>query len=252
MKSILKVLLLSCVTSLAHAAGGGDVHLDHVDVDIRDKPSLQRGAAMFTNYCMGCHSLKYSRYERVADDIGIPHNLYEENLIFGDAKIGQLMDIAMAPSMAQSWFGAAPPDLTLVSRLRGPDWLYSYLRGFYKDESRPWGVNNVVFKDVGMPHVLVDLQGLCAEKPELGSKAGIDPLSGVEVGAPGCKSFATTGSMEPQEYDAAIRDMVNFLAYVGEPSRLESEEIAPFVLLFLVVLFVPAYLLNREYWKDVH
>ena len=251
MKKIIFTLFLFLVASPGFASGDS-VHLDHVDVDIYDKPALQSGVALFTNYCMGCHALKYARYERIADDIGIPHELYVENLIFSDAKIGELMDISMQPKMAAGWFGAPPPDLSLVARLRGADWLYTYLRTFYKDESRPWGVNNAVFKDVGMPHVLIGLQGLCAEKPETGGMAGIDPMSGQEVGKPGCESYATKGSMSPAEYDKAVHDLVNFLVYVGEPSKLEANTIAPFVLMFIVVLFVFTYLLNREYWKDVH
>lgn len=251
MRNIIIALLLSFSASIIHAAGA-KVPLDHVDVDIYDQPSLQRGVSLFTNYCMGCHSLKYSRYERVADDIGIPHELYLENLVFDNSKIGQLMEISMQPKMAAAWFGAAPPDLTLVARLRGGDWLYSYLRAFYKDETRPWGVNNSVFKDVGMPHVMVELQGLCAHKPEFGSVTGIDPLTGKEVGGSGCKSYVSKGTMTPAEFDTAMRDLVNFLVYVGEPSKLEANAIAPFVLVFLVILMVPAYLLNREYWKDVH
>ncbi len=252
MKKIIFTLFLFLVASPGFASGGGGVHLDHVDVDIYDKPSLQAGAALFTNYCMGCHSLKYSRYERIADDIGIPHDLYMENLVFGNAKIGELMEISMQPKMAAGWFGAPPPDLSLVARLRGADWLYTYLRTFYKDESRPWRVNNVVFKDVGMPHVLMELQGLCAEMPETGGTVGIDPMSGQEVGRSGCQSYAVKGSMSPEEYDVAMRDLVNFLVYVGEPSKLEANTIAPYVLMFIVVLFVFTYLLNREYWKDVH
>ncbi len=252
MKKLIVALLASLSFSSLVYGAGAKVPLDEVDVDIYDQPSLQNGAALFTNYCMGCHSLKYSRYERVADDIGIPHELYLEHLIFDDAKIGQLMEISMQPKMAAAWFGAPPPDLTLVARLRGADWLYSFLRAFYKDDSRPWGVNNAVFKDVGMPHVLLDLQGLCAHKPSIGGTPGIDPFSGQEVGASGCQSFATQGSMTPAEYDTAMRDLTNFLVYVGEPSKLEANAIAPFVLTFLVILFVPAYLLNREYWKDVH
>lgn len=250
MRMLIAGLLL--FASFGVFAAGAKVALDDADVDIYDKPSLQRGAALFTNYCMGCHSMKYSRYERVADDIGIPHELYLENLIFDDAKIGQLMEIAMEPGMAASWFGAPPPDLTLIARLRGADWLYTYLRAFYKDESRPWGVNNSVFKDVGMPHVMLGLQGLCAHEPHFGGDAEIDPMSGQEVGMPGCQSYLTEGSMTPEEFDQAMLDLTNFLVYVGEPSKLQANAIAPFVLIFLVILFVPAYLLNREYWKDVH
>ncbi len=251
MKQFLIRLVLVMLPLSAWAAGGGGVALDHMEVDIHDQPSMQRGLQLYTNYCMGCHALGYSRYERVADDLGIPHALYEEHLIFSDAKIGELMVNAMPQTEAKVWFGTAPPDLSLVARLRGTDWLYTYLRAFYRDDKRPLGVNNAVFPDVGMPHVLAELQGLCAEKPTFGDME-IDPLTGQVMKASGCESYVSTGSMEPAEYDRAIRDLVNFLAYVGEPSRLQAERIAPFVLIFLVILFVFAYLLNREYWKDVH
>jgi len=252
MMRIILAGLISCLLAANLHAAGAKVELDHADVDIYDKPSLQRGIALFTNYCMGCHSAKYSRYERVADDVGIPHELYQDNLIFDGSKIGDLMEIPMQPTMAATWFGAPPPDLSLIARLRGADWLYSYMRAFYKDDSRPWGVNNSVFKDVGMPHVLVDLQGLCSHEPHFGGEGEIDPMSGKEVGAPGCQSYVTEGSMTPEEFDQAMLDLTNFLVYVGEPSKLQANAIAPFVLIFLVILFVPAYLLNREYWKDVH
>lgn len=251
MKNII-FALFALLSSSVVLANTSEVHLDHVKVDTHDKEAMQSGLQLFTNYCMGCHSLKYSRYERVADDLGIPHELYQQNLIFGSEKIGELMNIPMAPKAAASWFGATPPDLSLVARLRGTDWLYSYMRGFYKDPNRPWGVNNVVFKDVGMPHVLAGLQGLCATPPAIGVKAEIDPISGNLVGGSACKSFVKEGSMKPEEYDRAVKNLVTFLAYVAEPSRFEAEAVAPYVLIFLLVLFVFAFLLNREYWKDVH
>lgn len=251
MKKILVTLVFAILPSVVLAAGAG-VPLDHMKPDLEDQASLQRGAATFTNYCMGCHSMKYARYERVANDLGIPNELYEENLIFSDAKIGELINIAMAPSQAKNWFGNPPPDLTLEGRLRGPDWLYSYMRAFYVDESRPYGVNNSVFKDVGMPHVLADLQGVCAHKPETGAEKVVDPLSGRIVSEGGCESYAVEGSMTKAEYDETIYDLVNFMVYMAEPSRLESENLGKWVLIFLVILFIPAYFLNKEYWKDVH
>lgn len=252
MKRILTILFATFFSVSAMAAGGPSVPLDDMKPNLKDQASLQRGAALFTNYCMGCHSAQYARYERVADDLGIPHELYEENLIFGDAKIGELMTIAMPADLAKGWFGNPPPDLTLTARLRGEDWLYTYLRAFYVDASRPYGVNNSVFKDVGMPHVLADLQGVCAHKPEMGADVIIDPLSGRIVKEGGCNEYAVEGSMSKAEYDEAIYDLVNFLVYMGEPSKLDSHRIGTYVLIFLAFLFVFAYLLNREYWKDVH
>jgi ubiquinol-cytochrome c reductase cytochrome c1 subunit len=196
--------------------------------------------------------MEYARYKRVADDLGIPEDLYEENLIFTGAKIGELMKISMNKDMAAGWFGAPPPDLTLEARLRGESWVYSYLRGFYKDESRPLGVNNVVFPKVGMPHVLVGLQGLCAVEPNIGVHASVEPLSGNVNNADVCPEYALEGSMDGQQFDQAMWDLTNFLSYMADPVKVERERLGIFVLIFVAIFFVVAYLLNREYWKDVH
>ena len=158
MKKLFAVLMLAAMPVLSFAAEQG-VQLDKVDIDVSDKAAMQDGARTFANYCMGCHSAKFQRYERVADDLGIPHDVMMDNLVLTGAKIGDHMNIGMKPEDAKAWFGAAPPDLTLVARVRGTDWLYSYLRSFYEDPSRPWGVNNKVFPNVGMPNVLAPLQG---------------------------------------------------------------------------------------------
>ena len=248
-------LILGCIlvlfSTLASAAGTS-IHLDDITTDHSDKPSLQRGAKLFTNYCMGCHSMEYARYKRVSQDLEIPEDLYTENLIFTDAKIGELMKIAMPKDKAGSWFGNPPPDLTLETRLRGDDWVYSYLRGFYQDQSRPLGVNNVVFPNVGMPHVLVNLQGLCAEHPTIGEKAMVDPLSGDVRNAGSCSKFAIEGSLTGQEYDQVVYDITNFMSYMADPIKLERESLGIKVLLFIPLFFVCAWFLNREYWKDVH
>lgn len=251
MKALILGLFVFCLPTMSLAAGG--VELDHIEPDHADKASLQRGAALFTNYCMACHSLQYARYKSVAEDLGIPDDIYEDNLIFTGAKIGELMKIGMKPEMAKSWFGNPSPDLTLEARLRGDDWIYSYLRGFYKDESRPWGVNNVVFNNVGMPHVLVQMQGLCAVKP--GSGEGHSDEASQSDGADsnaGCSDWAIEGSMKPGQFDAAMYDLTNFLSYISDPVKLQRERLGIFVLLFIAVFFIFAYLLNREYWKDVH
>ncbi|MFT6121951.1 MAG: ubiquinol-cytochrome c reductase cytochrome c1 subunit [Oleiphilaceae bacterium] len=251
MKNLVVVLFLS-MFSLCVQASGAAHPMDHIKIDLHDKESLQKGFALFSNYCFGCHSLKYARYERTANDIQVPNNIMEENILVGDTKIGQLMTNSMSPDQAKVWFGSAPPDLTLTARLRGPDWLYNYLRGFYADAKRPYGVNNVIFKGVGMPHVLAGLQGVCADMPELGVEPVVDPLSGNIVKSSGCQEYAVEGTLSPAEYDEVIYDLVNFLAYVGEPSRLESEELGRSVLIFLLFLFVFAYFLNKEYWRDIH
>ncbi|PVY78809.1 ubiquinol-cytochrome c reductase cytochrome c1 subunit [Tamilnaduibacter salinus] len=251
MRKLIAGLFMMCLPALGLAAGGG-VALDTMEPDHTNKASLQRGAALFTNYCMGCHSMEYARYKRVAEDLEIPQEIYEENLIFTGAKIGELMKIGMDSEQAANWFGAAPPDLTLETRLRGESWVYSYLRGFYKDDSRPMGVNNVVFPNVGMPHVLVDLQGLCAVKPHIGSESSVDPLSGNEVNGSVCPEWASEGTMTPAEFDSAMYDLTNFMSYMGDPVKVERERLGVYVLIFIAIFFVFAFLLNREYWKDVH
>lgn len=251
MKKLILVLVMGLLPGLLMAAAPKGP-LDTMEPDHTNKASLQRGVAMFTNYCMGCHSLEYARYQRIADDLGIPAEMYEENLIFTGAKIGELIKIGMDKQQAASWFGNAPPDLTLETRLRGESWVYSYLRGFYKDETRPLGVNNVVFENVGMPHVLVEMQGLCAVEPRIGQQASVDPLSGNVRNAGVCPEWAYEGSMNPQQFDAAMYDLTNFLSYMGDPVKVERERLGMFVLIFIAVFFVFAYLLNREFWKDVH
>ncbi|MEZ5524610.1 MAG: cytochrome c1 [Pseudomonadales bacterium] len=248
-----KLIIAFCLALLPTAvfAAGGEVHLDHVELDPKDTASLQRGAQVFTNYCMGCHSARFSRYERVADDLGIPHDLYLENLVFDDSKIGDLMTIAMPKDQSKQFFGAAPPDLTMVSRVRQPEWLYTYLRSFYRDDSRPWGVNNKVFPNVGMPHVLMELQGLQECAPG-GHK--IDPLTGASMGEDPCGSLKVgeKGSLTAEEYDQVVYDLVNFLAYTAEPMAKERKRLGVYVLLFILLFGIFAYLLNREYWKGIH
>src|SRR5690554_353425 len=236
----------------------GAIPCDEISTDMSDKASLQRGAKYFVNYCMGCHSAKFSRFERVADDLDIPHDLMLESMIFSDKRIGELMEISMQPDLAKQWFGAAPPDLTLVARARSPEWLYTYLRNFYKDESRPLGVNNRVFANVGMPHVMLELQGLpeCGAGPKLNKHghAERDNLGNLVMDEH-CGTLvegALKGSLSADEFDRAVYDLVSFLEYVAEPSRIKSERIGIYVLLFLCVFFIFAYLLNREYWKDIH
>lgn len=236
----------------------GAVECDVMKPNLTDKASLQRGAKYFTNYCMGCHSAKFSRYERVADDLGIPHTMMLENLVFSDQRIGGLMEIGMSSDNAKKWFGVVPPDLSLVARARSPEWLYTYLRNFYADETRPLGVNNRVFANVGMPHVMIGMQGLlqCAPGPKLAAGGGVlrDHMGNPEIDEH-CgvlQEGAIKGSLNTEEFDSAIYDLVNFLEYLGEPASLKRERMGIFVLLFLSVFFVFAYLLNREYWKGIH
>ncbi len=239
------LLLAFLVPGIAMAAGG-NVHLDKAPVDLTDKASMQRGAKIFMNYCLGCHSMKYQRYQRTFIDLGIPDEIGQENLQFTGEKVTAYITRSMPEASAATWFGAAPPDLTLVNRVRGSDWIYTYLRSFYVDESRPFGVNNLVFKDVGMPHVLQPLQGT----PRLAHEETMIDGEHKEQYA-GIKTDGD-GALTPEEYDQAIADLVNFLAYSGEPFRLQSESIGKWVLAFIVVLFIFVYLLKKEYWKEVH
>jgi ubiquinol-cytochrome c reductase cytochrome c1 subunit len=256
MKKIILILSMALVPVFALAAGGG-YPLDKVDIDLDNKASLQRGAKLFVNYCLSCHSASFMRYNRMAADIGIPEELVEENLMFvadfskettGEpAKIGSTMDIAMRPTDGKNWFGVTPPDLSVVARSRGADWLYTYLRTFYLDPARKGvGVNNAVFKDVGMPHVLWELEGLkeavFEEVEDHGQKR--KQIVGFKTVAP--------GKLDAAAYDDAIRDLVGFLVYMGEPAKLVRYTMGIWVLLFLVVLFFVSYALKKEFWKDVH
>ena len=259
MKKLFAVLMLAMMPVLSFASEQG-VQLDKVDIDVSDKAALQDGARTFANYCMGCHSAKFQRYERVADDLGIPHDVMLKNLVFTGAKIGDHMNIGMQPNDAKAWFGAAPPDLTLVARVRGTDWLYSYLRAFYEDPSRPWGVNNKVFPNVGMPNVLAPLQGRqvigCKQVQIVeDGKKQYDPLTGTPLTHEACDQLTVlpkTGALTEEQFDEKIKNLVTFLAYSANPVKLEHQRIGTYVLIYLAFLFVFAYLLKREYWKDVH
>lgn len=240
------VVLFAMLPSLALAAGA-NVHLDKANNDLRDQASLQHGAKLFMNYCFACHSTQYQRYERVANDLNIPADLMKENLIFDpNSKIGQLMENAIPDTSAAKWFGAPPPDLTLVARVRGTDWLYTYLRSFYADPSRPFGVNNIVFPSVGMPHVLEELQGI----PQPVYRTHI--VNGEEVKTVIGVESDGTGELSKSEYDQAVRDIVNFLEYSAEPVKLERQTLGWWVMAFLVLFTIVVILLKKEYWRDVH
>jgi ubiquinol-cytochrome c reductase cytochrome b subunit len=255
--AILVVLPLKAVGAES-SKSCGSIDCDPFEAQLSNDASLQNGAKLAVNFCMGCHSFKYSRWERVANDIGIPNQMMMDNMIFTGQKIGQLMNIAMPADGAKDWFGATPPDLTLVARARSPEWVYTYLKNFYADPSRPLGVNNRVFKDVGMPHALLDLQGLpeCAPGPVLAANGGIkrDLMTGADILDDPCGRFEINqvGSMSAEEYEVAVYDLVNFLTYISEPMAEQRKHIGKMVLLFLLILLVPTVLLNREYWKGIH
>ncbi len=241
------LVLFALLPSLAFAAGGSNVHLDRANNDLSDKASLQNGAKLFVNYCLACHSMQYQRYGRVAQDLGIPDELMKEHLIFDeDAKIGDLMTNAISDDNAKKWFGTPAPDLTMVARVRGTDWVYTYLRTFYVDPSRPFGVNNVVFPSVGMPHVLEELQGTPKKVYEERLVDGEMVKEYVGIKTDG------RGELSETEYDIAVRDLVNFLEYSAEPVKLERQRLGYWVMGFLVLFFIVTLLLKKEYWRDVH
>lgn len=261
MKTIICAVLLALVPFAASASeenACGAIDCYHFTPNLKDKASLQRGAKWFMNYCSGCHAAQYSRYERVASDLGIPEDLMTKNLIFDGSKFGSLMKNAMPTELAEKWFGKAPPDLTLETSYRSPQWVYTYLLNFYKDPSRPWGVNNRVFHNVAMPDVMLELQGLqeCAPGPVKAENGGIkrDPLTGKDLLENPCGRLKVVekGSQTPEQYKQTAYDLTNFLAYMAEPEKLHRERIGGYVMLFLGVFLVFGWLLNREYWKDVH
>lgn len=226
MKKLL-IALVALVPTLGFAAGGHNVHLEKANIDLNDKESLVRGLDLFQHYCSGCHSTQYQRYERVANDLGVSIDEMRTKFVFTGAKVGELMENAIPEKDAAKWFGAAPPDLTLAARVRGEDWVYSYLKGFYKDPSRPFGVNNTVFPSVGMPHVLEGLQGIAVKQAD-GSLV------------------ATGGKLSAEEYDQAARDITGFLVYSAEPIKLERQALGIWVLGFLFIFFVVAYFLKKD------
>ncbi|KPU83253.1 cytochrome C [Psychromonas sp. PRT-SC03] len=239
------IALLALLPSIVFASA--TVHLDKANYDLSDKSSLQRGAKLFMNYCFACHSTGYQRYQRVAKDLDIPDALMKKHLIFNGSKIGELMVNSMDKKESAKWFGTAPPDLTLEARLRGADWIYTYLRSFYKDKTRPFGVNNLVFPDVGMPHVLESLQGV----PTATFSMLTDAKGRVHKKITAIESDEQ-GEMSSDEYDQVVLDLVNYLVYAGEPNKLERQNLGIWVVAFLFILFFVSYLLKKEYWRDIH
>lgn len=232
--------LLLSVSALANEGG----NLQPSGTDLDDRASLQRGAALFMNNCSGCHSLMYVRYARMAEDLGLTEDQVMQNLNFTGGKFGDHVISAMTPEMGVAAFGKAPPDLSLIARVRGPDWIYTYLKSFYLDESRPVGWNNTLFPNVSMPNPLWQLQGL--QQPKYGPKdaAGDAPVEGFTLSQP--------GSQTPQQFDQTARDIAAFLEYAGEPAALKRQGIGVWVVLFLAFFAFLAMLLKSEYWRDVH
>lgn len=251
MKTI-KTLLLALLLAPAFAmAAGAELNLDRAPDKSGDMASLQHGAKLFINYCLNCHSASYMRYNRLKD-IGLSEAQIKENLLFTADKVGELMKSAISPAEAKQWFGAAPPDLTVIARSRasefgsGADWLYTYLRAFYRDPDRPTGWNNLVFENVGMPHALWELQG-----EQIAHVEKTKDSHGNEVGHKTLQ-LAKPGSLSKEEYDATVADLVAFLVYMGEPMADTRKQLGVFVLIALAVLFGLAYALKKNYWKDIH
>ncbi len=247
LKTFIAALLFAPAIALA---AGADVKLDRAPIDESDQASLQRGARHFVNYCLNCHSANYMRFNRLKD-IGLTDQQILDNLVFTGVKVGDLMRVAMNANEAREWFGAAPPDLSVVARSRashagsGADWLYSYLRGFYRDAERPSGWNNTVYPNVGMPHVLWELQGEQVLAERKVQAAGYEKAEmALKLDKP--------GKLSTVEYDQMVADLVNYMVFMGEPVRNDRKTIGMFVLLALGLLFVLAYALKKEYWKDVH
>jgi ubiquinol-cytochrome c reductase cytochrome c1 subunit len=245
--------LMAIAVALLAAAAGMEVAMAEEGesfppsgTDINSIESLQRGARNFMNYCSGCHSLKYLRYNRMAKDLEIPDAELRADLMFTSDKPFDTVNVAM-PADAVTWFGKQPPDLSLIARARSVDYIYAYMKGFYVDSTRPWGTNNLVLPGTAMPAVLSSLQGLqkpvFKNEPDDHGSANM-VLAGVELQTP--------GALKPEEYDQFVRDIANFLDYAGEPIKAKRQSMGVFVTLFLLVFFGFAFMLKREYWKDVH
>ena len=234
------LFLLMAVPVIAFASEEGP-HLDKAPVNLSDQASLQRGARIFVNYCLNCHSAASMRYSRM-EDLGLTETQIKENLMFAAEKPGETMTVGMDKKEAKNWFGSAPPDLSVIARARGSDWLYTYLRSFYRDDTRPTGWNNVVFPKVAMPHVLWSLQGEMV--PVMKKEGEHEVIERLELVKPGSVTLA--------EYDAMVGDLVNYLTWMGEPAQLERKTLGLFVLAFLAFFFVVAYYLKKEFWKDIH
>ena len=260
--SLLLVALIAAtvIGSSAFAAGGHGAAVDEVHINMSDKASLQNGVKLFVNYCLSCHSAQYSRYNRVAKDLDIPLWQLKENLMFTTEKEGDLMITTMPEKDAKEWFGVAPPDLSLVARVRSPDWIYTYLRAFDLDESSPSGWNNSLFENVAMPHAMYELQGVqkVVGKVEKGSYGAIDahaaPQAVGDHTIVGDTIFELShpGKLTPAEFDQSMADLVGFLAYMGEPAQLQRKTIGVYTLAFLIILMLLCMMLKAEYWRDVH
>jgi ubiquinol-cytochrome c reductase cytochrome c1 subunit len=240
MKKLLIALLFAPLACWASEQG---YRLDRAPIDPQDLVSLQAGARTFVNYCMGCHGAQFMRYNRLTD-LGLTEQQIKDNLLFAGDKVGATMKVAMTAAQGKAWFGVPPPDLSVIARARGADWLYTYLRSFYRDPNTTTGWNNVVFPNVGMPNVLWTLQGEKALQEVKSEEGGHEKIDYV-------LTELSKGSQNTVQFDTTVRDLVNFLVYVGEPAATSRVRIGIVVLFVLAILFVLAYALKKEYWKDV-
>jgi ubiquinol-cytochrome c reductase cytochrome c1 subunit len=245
MKRLLLALLFApLAAAFSVQASEAGYRLDRAPIDPKDMLSLQSGARTFVNYCLNCHGAQFMRYNRLTD-LGLTEGQILNNLVLTDAKVGDTMKVALTVKDGKAMFGAAPPDLSVVGRARGADWLYTYLRTFYRDPKSPTGWNNAVFPQVAMPHALWTLQGERALDVVKTEEGGHDKVEYKW-------SQVSAGSMNTVQYDIVVRDLVNFLEYMGEPAAVSRKRIGIVVLFFLGILFIFAYALKKEYWKDVH
>jgi len=244
--------LLAAMPLTGQAAGGG-IALQKPGNDVSDVASLQRGARNFVNYCLGCHSAQYIRYNKLREALQLTEEQVEKNLMFAARKVDEMMMSAMPPADAQRWFGQTPPDLTLTARSRGTDWIYTFLKTFYVDDSAATGTNNLVLPNASMPHVLWELQGLQTAS----FSDSVDPDTGETTQHFGDPAYfeeftnVTEGELTPEEYDMFVRDLVNFLDWAATPEQLQRQRLGYWVMAFLFVFLIFAYLLKVEIWKDV-
>ena len=246
--ALLMLSLAATIAATSPVFGAGGGNLQQAGVNVRDVAAIQRGAKWFVNYCFSCHSASYMRYNRLAEDLGLDEDLVQRNLVFADVKMGETMDIAMRPGDSELWFGKTPPDLSLISRSRGNDWLFTYLKTFYQDETGSW--NNLVLPNASMPHVLWQLQGI--QKPagtELNKEHGEDDGEGHGAAQ---LTLAVPGLQTPEQYEGTVRDLVTFLDYLSEPAKLKRKNLGIWVMLFLLLFTGVAYALKVEYWRDIH
>ena len=231
MKKIIIFILLLIQSSFILASE--EIHLEKAPIDLSDQPSLQKGARTFINYCLNCHSAKYMRYNKLLD-IGLSKKDIKENLLFTGKKIGDPMEISLPVKESKKWFGATPPDLSVTARSRGSDWIYSYMKGFYRDSSREIGWNNLIYVNSAMPHILWELQG----EQELDENTGK-------------LSLIKAGKLNEKEYDAVITDLTNFITYMSEPGQLKRKKMGFYVVGFLLLLLVLTIKLKKEFWRDI-